>query len=91
MKKMSALLILGLLTLSMLFSQNYQRVYSVDDSIWDDISSLSLLSGLSLPSTTGPWSGEELKSMLDKIDTESLSGYARELYESIMSRIESDA
>ena len=66
MKKISALLILGLLTVSMLFSRNYQKVYSVDDSIWDDISSLSVLSGLSLPSTTGPWSGEELKSMLAK-------------------------
>jgi hypothetical protein len=91
MKKISALIILGLLTVSMLFSRNYQKVYSVDDSIRDDISSLSVLSGLSLPSTTGPWSGEELKSMLDKIDTESLSGYGQQLYESIMSRLESDA
>ncbi len=91
MKKISVLFILGLFALSMLFSQNYQKIYSVDDTLWDDISSLSILSGLSLPSTTGPWSGEELGEMLERIDTESLSEYGRELYDSIMAELDADA
>ena len=70
---------------------NYQKIYSVDDPIWDDISSLYILTGRSLPSTTGPYSGEELLTMLERIDTSRLSEYGRELYDSIKAELDGDA
>ncbi len=93
MKKITALLILCIFSLSLLVSggANYQKIYSVDDTIWDDISSLYILTGRSLPSTTGPWSGEELLTMLGRIDTSRLSEYGRELYDSIKAELDSDA
>ncbi len=93
MKKTTAILILLIFSLSLLLSggMNYQKIYSVDDTIWDDISSLYILSGRSLPSTTGPWSGEELLTMLEKVDITKLSSQGRELYESVKARLDGDA
>lgn len=93
MKKTTVLLILCIFSLSLLLSggMNYQKIYSVDDTIWDDIASLYILSGRSLPSTTGPYSGEELKAMLERIDITALSPSGIELYESVKSRLDEDA
>ncbi len=93
MKKTTVLLILCIFSLSLLLSggMNYQKIYSVDDTIWDDIASLYILSGRSLPSTTGPYSGEELKAMLERIDITALSPSGIELYERVKARLDDDA
>lgn len=70
---------------------NYQKIYSVDDSIWQKISDLYLLTGHSLPSTTGPYSGSELRAMLERIDKSALSEYQKELYDNIMGILNKDA
>ena len=50
-----------------------------------------ILTGRSLPSTTGPYSGSELKAMVEKIDVTTLSGYQKELYENIVGILDKDA
>ncbi len=70
---------------------NYQKIYAVDDDILDLMVDLFLLSGHSLPSTTGPYSGSELKAMLSSLDYNRLGEYEKALYERIDSTLESDA
>ena len=41
------------------------------------------MTGHSLPSTTGPWSEDELARMLAKIDRSSLTGSAAALYDNL--------
>lgn len=93
MKKIVILFIVCLFVLSVVVagSANYQKIYSVDDPIYDWIEDLSLLTGNSLPSTTGPWSGSELRAMAGKIDYSSLCGYEKELYDRIMTTLDEDA
>ena len=79
------------LTVVVAGSANWQKIYSVDDPVYDWIEDLSLLTGHSLPSTTGPWSGSELKAMIAKIDYQTLDGYEKELYEKISSFLDTDA
>ncbi|GHU35033.1 hypothetical protein FACS1894172_16180 [Spirochaetia bacterium] len=47
---------------------NHQKIIPIDSDIYQAIKSLYISQGLSLPSTTGPWSEDELLMMLDKID-----------------------
>ncbi len=95
MKKLVIALVLCLALTSFCFatqeSDNYQKIYSVDDTIWQKIADLYLLTGRSLPSTTGPYSGSELKAMIEKIDASTLSGYQKQLYDNIMNILDSDA
>ena len=92
MKKLTIALIICLMaSLCFASSDNYQKIYSVDDSIWQKISDLYVLTGRSLPSTTGPYSGSELKAMVEKIDESSLSDYQKSLYDSIVSTLDKDA
>ena len=77
MKKLLILFALMLFSISLFAdSGNYQKIYPIDDEIYEDITDLYILSGYSLPSTSGPWSGAELKMMLEKIDYSALGGGA---------------
>ncbi len=70
---------------------NYQKIYAVDDPVYQKITSLYLLAGRSLPSTTGPWSGAELKAMVEKIDVSSLSDQGKALYNNVLEVLDKDA
>jgi hypothetical protein len=61
-------------------SKNLQKIYPVDSEVYQAITFLYLDQGYGLPSTTGPWSGDELTKMLDKIDPSRLKGGAVETY-----------
>ena len=97
MKKLIIALVLCIALTSLCFassteaSDNYQKIYSVDDTIWQKISDLYLLTGRSLPSTTGPYSGSELKAMMEKLEVSALSGYQKKLYDNIMNILDTDA
>ena len=95
MKKLIIVLTLCLVATTLCFatqeSDNYQKIYSVDDTIWQKISDLYVLTGRSLPSTTGPYSGAELKAMMEKVDVDTLSDYQKQLYDNIMNILDSDA
>ncbi|MCX7028357.1 MAG: hypothetical protein NT061_12940 [Spirochaetes bacterium] len=59
---------------------NLQKIYPVNSDVYKAISYLSLCQGLSLPSTTGPWSADELIKMLSRIDPSRLGGGASDTY-----------
>ncbi|MBQ0070724.1 MAG: hypothetical protein KBS81_02520 [Spirochaetales bacterium] len=91
MKKLFFVLILSLCVLFSASAVNYQKVYSVDDKIIDSIDALYVMAGLSRPSSSGPYTGEELSEMLSRLDSVSLDQTAEALRDSIRQQLESDA
>ncbi len=84
---MKKLVLAALLTAAMLESicadtgKNYQKIFPIDSDVYQAITSLYISQGLALPSTTGPWSTDELLKMLDKISTSKLSGGTQAAYD----------
>ena len=61
-------------------TRNLQKIYPVNSDVYQAITCLFLDQGLGLPSTAGPWSGDELAKMLDRIDSSRLRGGAVDTY-----------
>ena len=70
--------------------RNLQKIYPIDSDIYEGITSLYISQGLALPSTTGPWSVDELLMMLDKLDMAKLSESAMETYQYVSSQLSKD-
>jgi len=68
-------------------SQNLQKIYPVDSEIYTAITYLYIGQGYSLPSTTGPWSADELLKMLDKIDPAKLKAGAAVTYDYVRAEL----
>ncbi len=62
-------------------SVNQQKIYPVDSDVYQAITLLFINQGLALPSTTGPWSADELSGMLDKINRSDLADGAKNAYD----------
>ena len=69
---------------------NSQRIISVDSPAYRAMENLYILSGLSLPSSSGPWSEDEMLLMLSRIDRSSLSLAGAALYDYVESIVVSD-
>lgn len=75
MRKLRPLLVglcIALLVSPIFAVSNQQKVYSLDSDIYEAIQILYVSQGLSLPSTTGPYSQAELTLMLEKLKPETL-------------------
>ena len=70
---------------------NYEKIYAIDDEIVSDMKDLYILSGYSLPSTTGPYSGSEMKMALSRLNYDALSEAGKRLYDRIDMILTSDA
>lgn len=62
---------------------NDQKIYRVDSECFEAIRYLYIIAGHAQPSSSGPWSADELKKMLSALDRDSLSKSAKELYDTI--------
>lgn len=60
--------------------ENFQKNYPVGSDLYRAISFLYIDQGLSLPSTAGPWSADELRKMLDRLDPSRFEQGATEAY-----------
>lgn len=74
-------LVMCLLSASIFGAVNQQKIYSLDSDVYDAIESLYIHQGLSLPSTTGPYSQAELSLMVEKIKASVLQGSMKQTYE----------
>ncbi len=84
MRKTASIILLLCITLSLVFAaSNEQKIYSVDSSVYKNMVKLYLATGHAMPSTTGPWSGDELIKMLNVIDINSVPEYLKETYDSL--------
>jgi len=67
--------------------ENEQKIYSSSDDEYSNIELLYIACGVSLPSSSGPWSSGELRDMLELVDTEKLSNVLLVLYRSISAEL----
>lgn len=82
-KTIIILLISALLAFSLSAYSNGERIISVDSPAWKAMENLYIISGHSLPSSSGPWSEDEMTLMLERIDYPSLNEAGRLLYDYI--------
>ncbi len=79
-KKLPAFCIALLLCFT-LGAANSQKIFPLESPVYRYIANLYILQGMALPSTTGPYSQDELQRMLNRLDQNSLTTPAeQELY-----------
>ncbi len=79
--RLCALALFLSLVIAPLAAENYQKVFPIDAEEYDAVCYLYTIQGLSLPSSSGPWSAAELANMLDKIDRSDLSDGLKAVYD----------
>ena len=92
MKKLTVIAVVLCLVLALASAAtvNDQKIYSVDSEVYRSITKLYLASGRAVPSTTGPWSGAELKAMVDTVERDSLPQYLQETYDEVVSELDEE-
>ncbi len=68
-------------------SSNLQKIYPTTSQEYEAIKYVYLLQGHSLPSTTGPWSGDELLSMVENIEAEVTSETLLKMLEAVKASV----
>ncbi|MDR1894994.1 MAG: hypothetical protein LBQ61_09980 [Spirochaetales bacterium] len=74
-----------------LSSQNYQKIIPIDSPIFQALQGVYLSQGLALPSSSGPWSADEITVMLDRLNPEGLSPAERGAYDFALSSLSGSA
>ena len=87
MKRFVAVAIVLLVVFSSAFAVNNQKIYSVDTEIYKTIRQIYVMTGHALPSTTGPWSGDELLKMYEVIDRSEVPGIMLAKYEAALKKL----
>lgn len=87
MRRFSTVFLVLLLSLAAAFAANSQKIYSVDTDIYRTISQIYVLTGHALPSTTGPWSADELLSMYEAIDRNDVPAYMQQKYDNALAEL----
>ena len=68
--------------------RNLQKIHAVDSEVYEAITYLYIGQGYALPSTTGPWSSDELLKMLGKIDRARLAPGSAAAYDFAMAALD---
>ncbi len=82
MKKILSIFLVLCLISSVFAYENGQKIWSVDSDVYEGIKSLYIMQGLSMPSSSGPWSTNELLEM-----TKLLKDDGSYLYEYVLSEL----
>ena len=80
-------LLLILCMVSLFAYTNQQRIISIDSPAYKAMETLYILAGKSLPSSSGPWSENEMVLMLQRLNRDSLNDTAKAYYDYIESLI----
>jgi len=67
--------------------KNEQKIFSSSDSTYEQIEILYIAAGLAIPSSSGPWSSNELRAMINSIDVSKLSFSMKKIYKSVCSQL----
>ncbi len=81
LKKLSVLFLILLSAIPGIFAQNGQRIVNLDSDAYFYIDALFLEQGLAQPNTARPWTEEEFRFELTKIDASRLSSAGMKAYE----------
>ena len=89
MKKTIAILLALLLCAGFAFAQtnNMQKIYPTTSDEYKAIMYLYIAQGHSLPSTTGPWSADELAQMLEVLDYNALNDVQKATYDTVKASV----
>ncbi|MBQ2528317.1 MAG: hypothetical protein II544_06155, partial [Spirochaetales bacterium] len=85
MKRITVIALIALFCVGFAFAEtnNMQKIFPTTSDEYKAISYLYLIQGHSLPSTTGPWSADELAKMLEVLDFNALNDVQKDLYVSV--------
>ena len=81
-----AILLIGLCAL-FAATNNMQKVYSTTCDEYQAIKYLYIAQGHTLPSTTGPWSADELGKMLEVLDYDSMDKVQKQMFDTVKDSI----
>ncbi|MCF7934075.1 MAG: hypothetical protein K9M84_05765 [Spirochaetia bacterium] len=87
MKQVLGMLVPAVACSVSLSAYNLQKVYQVDDPLYRQIRTLLISSGVSEPSTSGPWSAAELLSMLEPLEEKGLGASSAALKKRITDQL----
>ena len=90
MKKTIVILLALILCAGLAFAQtnNMQKIYPTTSDEYKAIMYLYIAQGHSLPSTTGPWSADELAQMLGVLDYNALNDVQKATYDTVKASVE---
>lgn len=93
MKRLLAILSIAIIFAGILFAKadNLQRIFGTSCDEYQAIKYLYISQGHSLPSTTGPWSADELMKMLGILDYQALNQVEKNTYDTVLSNLTKDA
>ena len=66
---------------------NMQKIFPIESEIYEALTFLYMEQGKSVPSSTGPWSADELIKMLERINRASLSPAGRYTYDFVKNKL----
>ena len=89
MKKTTAILLALLLCAGLAFAQtnNMQKIYPTTSDEYKAIMYLYIAQGHSLPSTTGPWSADELAKMLEVLDYNAMDDVQKAMFDTVKASV----
>ena len=90
MKRFVLITLVIALCLSGISAANTQKIHPVDSPLYDALVQLYISEGYALPSTTGPYSTDELLMMLHRLERTSLSESGRALYDYLADELDED-
>ncbi|OJF77492.1 MAG: hypothetical protein BKP49_00410 [Treponema sp. CETP13] len=67
--------------------KNEQKIFSASDSVYNEIVNLYIANDLAIPSSSGPWSCNELRAMFNKLETVRLFGSMKEVYKEVRKQL----
>ena len=80
-KSITLCLLLILMLILPLSAVNMQKIFPIESDVYEALTFLYMEQGKSVPSSSGPWSADELMKMLDRINRASLSPGGRNTYD----------
>ena len=80
-KSITLCLLLVLMLILPLSAVNMQKIFPIESDVYEALTFLYMEQGKSVPSSSGPWSADELMKMLDRINRASLSPGGRNTYD----------
>lgn len=87
MKRATTILTILLLAVAAAFAVNNQKIYTTDTEIYRTISTVYVLAGHALPSTTGPWSADELLRMYEAVGRNGVPDYMLAKYDAALEEL----
>ena len=81
------ILLLIIFVVTQAFASVPQKIHPVDSPLYRIITDIYLMTGHSMPSSTGPWSSAELGAMIDRIPEAEVPDYLKDSYVKVKSEL----